>query len=161
MPPSLPRRRELCRTRSGLLTGTARWLAALKVLSGFDADLTHECTRAINRLRSLLLQIFPALERCLPQNHADPVPSPGTAHQELRADRLAGCRTIQRAVLGQEPQPEGPGEPGRGDLRGIGEQTITVIGTEAVELVIPRVAAQIKELNLGLALVLAFALRRR
>jgi hypothetical protein len=38
-------------------------LAALKVLSGFDADLTHECTRAINRLRGLLLQIFPALER--------------------------------------------------------------------------------------------------
>lgn len=33
-------------------------LAALKVLSGFDADLTHECTRAINRLRSLLLQIY-------------------------------------------------------------------------------------------------------
>ena len=41
-------------------------LAALKVLSGFDADLTHECTRAINRLRSLLLQIFPALERVFP-----------------------------------------------------------------------------------------------
>ena len=40
-------------------------LAALKVLSGFDADLTHECTRAINRLRSLL-QIFPALERVFP-----------------------------------------------------------------------------------------------
>ena len=33
-------------------------LSALKVLSGFDTDLTHECTRAINRLRSLLLQIF-------------------------------------------------------------------------------------------------------
>lgn len=29
--------------------------AAPKVLSGFDADLTHECTSAINRLRSLLL----------------------------------------------------------------------------------------------------------
>ena len=41
-------------------------LSALKVLSGFDADLTHECTRAINRLRSLLLQIFPALERAFP-----------------------------------------------------------------------------------------------
>jgi transposase len=41
-------------------------LSALKVLSGFHADLTHECTRAINRLRSLLLQIFPALERAFP-----------------------------------------------------------------------------------------------
>ncbi len=41
-------------------------LAALKVLSVFDADLTHECTQAINRLRTLLLQIFPALERVFP-----------------------------------------------------------------------------------------------
>jgi hypothetical protein len=43
-------------------------LSALKVLSGFDADLTHECIRAINRLRSLLLQIFPALERVFPKD---------------------------------------------------------------------------------------------
>lgn len=43
-------------------------LAALKVLSGFDADLTHECTRTINRLRGLLLQIFPALERAFPKD---------------------------------------------------------------------------------------------
>jgi hypothetical protein len=44
-------------------------LSAPKVLSGFDADLTHECTRAINRLRSLplqTLQIFPALVRAFP-----------------------------------------------------------------------------------------------
>ncbi|WP_258141735.1 MULTISPECIES: IS110 family transposase [unclassified Arthrobacter] len=41
-------------------------LTALKVLSGFDADLTHECTSAINRLRSLRLQIFPALQRVFP-----------------------------------------------------------------------------------------------
>lgn len=42
-------------------------LSALKVLAGFDADLTHECTRAINSLRGLLLQIFPALERVFPE----------------------------------------------------------------------------------------------
>lgn len=33
-------------------------LAALKVLSEFDADLTHECTRAINRMRSLVPELF-------------------------------------------------------------------------------------------------------
>lgn len=38
-------------------------LASLKVLSGFDDDLARESTRSINRLRSLLLQIHPALER--------------------------------------------------------------------------------------------------
>jgi hypothetical protein len=35
----------------------------------------------------------------------------------------------------------------------LGEQTVTVIGTEAVELVIPRVAAQIKELKHQRAIV--------
>lgn len=38
-------------------------LSALKVLAGFDEDLTHETTRALNRIRSLLTQIHPALER--------------------------------------------------------------------------------------------------
>src|SRR5690625_2195539 len=38
-------------------------LASLKVLAGYDDDLARESTRAINRLRSLLLQIHPALER--------------------------------------------------------------------------------------------------
>jgi hypothetical protein len=38
-------------------------LANLKVLAGTDEDLAHDITRAINRLRSLLLQIHPALER--------------------------------------------------------------------------------------------------
>lgn len=41
-------------------------LSALKVLSGFDEDLARESTRAINRLRSLLVQIYPSLERVFP-----------------------------------------------------------------------------------------------
>lgn len=38
-------------------------LSALTVLAGFDEDLAHETTRALNRIRSLLTQIHPALER--------------------------------------------------------------------------------------------------
>lgn len=38
-------------------------LSALKVLAGFDEDLAHETTLALNRIRSLLTQIHPALER--------------------------------------------------------------------------------------------------
>jgi CHAD domain-containing protein len=61
-------------------------LANLKVLAGTDEDLAHDITRAINRLRSLLLQIHPALERVfkgtvLTRTHrvgsADPVPRTG------------------------------------------------------------------------------------
>jgi transposase len=49
-------------------------LAALKVLAGFDEDLTHECTRTINRLRSLLLGVSPALERVFSPDSSDPTP---------------------------------------------------------------------------------------
>nr|WP_227487925.1 IS110 family transposase [Brachybacterium subflavum] len=37
--------------------------SSLKVLAGFDEDLAHETTRALNRIRTLLTQIHPALER--------------------------------------------------------------------------------------------------
>ncbi|GAA1123508.1 IS110 family transposase [Arthrobacter flavus] len=130
-------------------------LAALKVLSGFDADLTHECTRAINRLRSLLLQIFPSLERVFV----------GTIL----------TRTLVLDLLIKYAGPTGLREARRGNVlrwarnhsrkdptklideifTALGEQTVTVIGTDAVELVIPRVAAQIKELKHQRAIVAA------
>jgi transposase len=122
-------------------------LSALKVLSRFDTDLTHECTRAINRLRSLMLQIFPALERAFP----------GTIL----------TRSLVLELLIKYAGPTGLRAAGRGNMlrwarnhsrkdpaalidsvfAAWGEQTVTVAGTEAVELVIPRVAAQIKELK--------------
>lgn len=40
-------------------------LSSLKMLSGFDDDLAHDCTRTINRLRSVLTQIYPTVERVL------------------------------------------------------------------------------------------------
>lgn len=40
-------------------------LAELKVLAGFDEDLAAEATRISNRIRGLLTQIRPALERVL------------------------------------------------------------------------------------------------
>ncbi len=38
-------------------------LSALKVLPGYDDDIARDCARSINRLRSAVLQIHPALER--------------------------------------------------------------------------------------------------
>lgn len=40
-------------------------LSALKMLSGFDDDIAKDATRTINRLRSVLTQIYPSLERAL------------------------------------------------------------------------------------------------
>ena len=65
------------------------------------ADLAHETTRALNRIRSLLTQIHPA----------DP---------EVLVDRI---------------------------FTAFSEQTVVVPATAAVELVIPRVAGQVKELK--------------
>lgn len=41
-------------------------LSALKMLSGFDDDIAKDATRTINRLRSVLTQIYPSFERALP-----------------------------------------------------------------------------------------------
>lgn len=128
-------------------------LAALKVLSGFDADLTHECTRAINRLRSLLLQIFPALERVFP----------GTVLTRSMVLELfikyagpTGLRVAGRSNVLRWARNHSRKDPVNlvdAIFTALGEQTVTVIGTEAVELVIPRVAAQIKELKHQRAIV--------
>lgn len=40
-------------------------LSALKILSGFDDDIAKDATRTINRLRSVLTQIYPSFERAL------------------------------------------------------------------------------------------------
>ncbi|GAA4043750.1 IS110 family transposase [Arthrobacter methylotrophus] len=130
-------------------------LAALKVLSGFDADLTHECTRAINRLRSLLLQIFPALERVFP----------GTVLTRTLVLELfikyagpTGLRAAGRGNVLRWARNHSRKDPAKlidAVFTALDEQTVTVIGTDAVELVIPRVAAQIKELKEQRAIVAA------
>lgn len=38
-------------------------LSALNMLSGFDDDISRDCTTTVNRLRSVLTQIYPSLER--------------------------------------------------------------------------------------------------
>lgn len=126
--------------------------AALKVLSGFDADLTHECTRAINRLRSLLLQIFPALERVFPER-ADPAAWPWNC--SIKYAGPTGLRAAGRGNVWRRARNHSRRDPVNlvdAIFTALGEQTVTVIGTEAV-VVIPRVAAQIKELKHQRAIV--------
>ena len=41
----------------------AEVLSALKMLSGLDDGIARDCTRTINRLRSILVQIYTSLER--------------------------------------------------------------------------------------------------
>lgn len=122
-------------------------LSALKVLSGFDADLTHECTRAINRLRSLLLQIFPALERAFP---GTVLTRPLVLDLLIKYAGPTGLRAAGRPNVLRWARNHSRKDPAKlidAIFAALGEQTVTVAGTEAVELVIPRVAAQIQELK--------------
>lgn len=122
-------------------------LAALKVLAGFDEDLAHETTRALNRIRSLLTQIHPALERVFTGATLATGPvldllekfgGPTGLKAAGRARALRFARTHSRrdpeALIDRV-------------FTALSEQTVVVPATAAVELVIPRVAGQVKELK--------------
>ena len=122
-------------------------LSALKVLAGFDEDLAHETTRALNRIRSLLTQIHPALERVF---------AGGSLSTALVLDLLVkfggptGLITAGRARVLRFARSHSRRDPEALVDRifaALGEQTVVVPATAAVELVIPRVAGQVKELK--------------
>ncbi|SER35705.1 Transposase IS116/IS110/IS902 family protein [Arthrobacter sp. OV608] len=111
-------------------------LAALKVLSGFDADLTHECTRSINRLRSLLLQIFPALERVFPGKvlTRSLVPELFIKYAGPTGLRAAGRSNVLRWARNHNRKD--PVNLVDAIFTALVEQTITVIGTEAAAAIL-------------------------
>ena len=122
-------------------------LSALKVLAGFDEDLAHETTRALNRIRSLLTQIHPALERVF---------AGGSLSTALVLDLLekfsgpTGLKTAGRAKVLRFARSHSRRDPEALVDRiftALGEQTVVVPATAAVDLVIPRVAGQLKELK--------------
>lgn len=122
-------------------------LSALKVLAGFDADLTHECTRAINRLRGLLLQIFPALERVFPETR---ITRPLVLELFIHYGGPTGFRKAGKSNVLRFARNHSRKDPAglvEEIFAALDQQSVTVIGTKAVETVVPRIAAQIKELK--------------
>lgn len=122
-------------------------LASLKVLSGYDDDLARESTRSINRLRSLMLQIHPALERVFTGTRLT---------NQLSLDLLAryggptGLAKAGRARVrawARKTKHRGVDNLADDVFEALGQQTVTVIGTAAVETVIPKIAEQIKTLK--------------
>lgn len=122
-------------------------LASLKVLSGFDDDLARESTRSINRLRSLLLQIHPALERVFAGTRLT---------NQLPLDLLArygGPTALAKAgparvkAWARKTKHRGVDQLVDDVFAALAQQTVTVIGTAAVETVIPRVTVQIAALK--------------
>lgn len=122
-------------------------LASVKVLAGYDDDLAREATRSINRLRSLLLQIHPALERVFAGTRLT-----NTLSLDLLA-RYGGPTGLATAgpasVKAWAPKTKHRGVDKLVDevFTALAQQTVTVIGTATVETIVPRMAEQIKTLK--------------
>lgn len=121
-------------------------VAELSMLCGFDDDLVGQATATSNRIRGLLTQIHPALERVLGPHLDHPAvldllqkyPSP-SAMRTAGTTRL-GNRLVKRAPrIGRRLAEE--------ISQALGEQTVVVVGTNAASTVLPRLAEQLAALR--------------
>ena len=119
-------------------------LAELKVLVGFDEDLAAEATRLSNRIRGLLTQIHPALERVVGPRL--------TTKQGLAViEQLGGPQGITAASKSKllrvitKAYPRGAQDFTDAITTALGEQTVIVAGTAAAEQVLPKLATSLRQ----------------
>ncbi|MFF5103453.1 IS110 family transposase [Streptomyces sp. NPDC000134] len=113
--------------------------AELTVLVGFDQDLAAEATRTSNRIRGLLTQFHPSLERVL---------GPRLDHQAVtwlleRYGSPAALRKAGRRRLVEAVRPRAPRMATRlidDVFDALDEQTVVVPGTGTLDIVIPSLA---------------------
>lgn len=122
-------------------------LASLKVLAGYDDDLARESTRSINRLRSLLLQIHPALERVFAGTRLTNKLSLDLLVRYGGPTGLAKAGPARVKAWARKTKHRGIDTLVDDVFTALAQQTVTVIGTAAVETVVPRLAEQIKNLH--------------
>lgn len=119
-------------------------LAELGVLVGFDDDLAGEATRISNRIRGLLTGIHPALERVLGPRIAHP------AVLEILS-RCGGPVGIRKAgkrrltTLATKHAPRIGARLVDEILTALDAQTVTVPGSNAAEIVLPKLADSLKK----------------
>jgi len=92
-------------TRVHWLTPSDELLQELSVLGGYDDDLAHDRTRTANRLRDMLLQASPAVERVLgPRLDHPAVRALLERYPTATAMRAAGKRRLLRVVQPKAPR---------------------------------------------------------
>jgi transposase len=121
-------------------------IAALALLAGFDDDLAQEATAVSNRLRGLLTQIHPALERALGPRIAHPAVTDLLTRYPTPARLKAAGRGQVRARL-KKHAPRLTERLTQEVFTALGEQTVTVPGTDAAGVVIPILAEQLAALT--------------
>lgn len=120
--------------------------ADLAMLLGYDDDLAAQVTAAINRLRGLLVQIYPSLEKAL----ADNVSHDAVLRLLMKAGGPDGLRRMGKTRIDKELTKHAPRIHARlADeiWTGLTAQTVTVPGTSAATKVLPGLATQILQLR--------------
>ncbi len=119
---------------------TDKIIAHLTLLVGFDQDLAAEATRTSNRIRVLLTQFHPSLERVL---------GPRLDHQAVtwlleRYGSPSALRKAGRRRLVELIRPKAPRMAQRlidDVFDALDEQTVVVPGTGTLDIVVPSLAA--------------------
>lgn len=122
-------------------------VAELTMLCGFDEDLAGQITQVSNRIRGLLTQIHPALERVIGPHLDHPAmldlleryPSPAqlaALTQKQLTNRLVKLAPRMGKTWATQI------------LQALSEQTVVVLGTQAASIVLPRLAQQLAALRI-------------
>jgi transposase len=120
--------------------------ADLSMLLGYDDDLAGQVTAAVNRLRGLLVQIHPSLEKALGEN----ISHAATLHLLVKTGGPEAMRSLGKARIDRELAKHAPRMHARlaEDIwTALAAQTVTVPGTTAAAKVIPGLASQILQLR--------------
>lgn len=122
-------------------------LSALKMLSGLDDDIARDCTRTINRLRSILVQIYPSLERVLP---GDVIQRPFVLELLIHyggPTKLKKSGKNRVLTWARNHAKKNPDRLVEDIFNALDAQTVTVPGTAAAEVAIPMLATNITALK--------------
>ena len=119
-------------------------LAELEMLVGYDDDLAGEATRVSNRIRGLLTQIHPALERVL----GPKIQHPAVLELLSRCGGPVGLRKAGRRKLTSIAVKNAPRMGTtlvEAILTALDQQTVTVPGSQAAETILPRLADSLRD----------------
>jgi transposase len=119
--------------------------AELAMLVGFDDDLAGESTRTSNRLRGLLAQIHPSVERVLGKRIHHPAVLELLQHLGS-PEQLRQAGTDQIAAILKPKAPRMAGRLAAAITQALDEQTVVVPGTAAAEVIVPSLARQLAEI---------------
>lgn len=119
-------------------------LAELKVLVGFDDDLASDATRITNRIRGLLTQVHPAVERVIgPKAQQKAVLALLAKYGGPTGMKAAGKRRLLATAT--KATPRGAAILINRIWTALGEQTVVVPGTTAADKILPALAQNLTE----------------